>query len=165
MLIIPPQWRQWSLFLASIILIFSLQPNIFVRWMDFILPMLTLGLTVMSWAITHDAEYRISHQDILAGFLIIGIVVLLAMLRYVDADWRWFIPSRPPSTLLVLLLIFIFGFLAVTLPRLSSSLPIFLLVMIGIFLVLKTDFLAETVSAWWRSRTGQDVSQASSLDL
>jgi hypothetical protein len=50
--LVPPSWRGWSLLILSVFGIYWLQPALPIRFADFILPTITLGLTVASWQLT-----------------------------------------------------------------------------------------------------------------
>ena len=162
---IPASFRKWVLFLASVVLIYWLQPDIFVRWLDFFFPTLTLCLVTASWYLTRPDVHRIQQQDKIALFLIFVIIIALALLRYVGADLRWLVASRPPPLWMVIGLILLFIIITTAFGRLKFRHGLLLLTLVGLFVVLKTDTLAVGVSQLIRRGTGQDISQALSLDL
>ena len=164
-LLIPATWRKWTLFLLSIILIYWLQPDIFVRWLDFFFPTLTLSLITLSWYLTRAREQTVEKQDFLALGLILAVVIALALLRFVDADFRWLLASRPPPLHLILLLFLFTAIIAFSAGRVSFRYSLLLLFLLSIFIVLKTDSLAIWTSQLIRTGTGQDVSQAGVIDL
>lgn len=162
---LPADWRKWALFLASILFIYTLQPSIFVRWLDFFLPTLTLSIVASSWYLTRKNEQAITPQDWIALGLIIGTIVTLTLLRFVDPDLRWLVASRPPPLQFVLIPIALFLGFAVALNKLAFRHSILLISITFLFVVLKTEFVATWVSKLIRTGTGQDVSLASSIDL
>ena len=164
-LLIPARWRKWTLFLLSIILIYRLQPDIFVRWLDFFFPTVTLSLTVASWYLTRADEQSLAKQDVIALGLINATIIGLALLRFVDADFRWLVASRPPPLhLIVLLVLFTMG-ITFSVNKLSFRYTVLLLSLLAIFIVLKTEIFAIWTSQLIRTGTGQDVSQAAVIDL
>lgn len=164
-LLVPATWRKWAIFLVSIILIYWLQPDIFVRWLDFFFPTLTLSLTLLSWYLSRADEQLVEKQDFIALGLIIAVVIGLALLRFVEADFRWLVASRPPPLHLIVILLAIMAVFTFFAGKLSFRHSLLLLLLFAIFTVLKTETLAIWVSQLIRTGTGQDISQASSIDL
>lgn len=163
--IIPAKWRGWFLFIASILFVYWLQADIFVRWLDFFLPTLSLIITVTSWYLTRSSEQRISPQDKIALLIISGFIVSLALLRFVPADYRILIASRPPPIQFVIGLLAIFAVFAWLTGKFKWRYSLFLIFILAIFAILKTDAFAVQTAQWLRTWTGQDVSQASAIDL
>lgn len=164
-LFVPATWRKWTIFLASIILIYWLQPDIFVRWLDFFFPTLTLSLTLLSWYLSRADEQSVEKHDFIALGLIIIVVISLALLRFVEADFRWLVTSRPPPLHLIVILLGSTVIVAFFAGKSSFRHSLLLLVLLAIFIVLKTDWLAIWASQLIRTGTGQDISQATSIDL
>lgn len=164
-LFVPAKWRGWLLFIASIVMIYWLQPSIRVRWLNFFLPTMTLSLTIATWYLTRKNEQKISREDYIAFGIALAVIFGLSFLRFVPASYRILVASRPPHFLLVIGFLAIFAIFTIPLERLSIRLTTILLLLIGLFLILKTDVLATAMSAFLRSNTGQDVSLASALDL
>lgn len=164
-LFVPAKWRGWVLFIASAILIYWLQPAIRVRWLDFSLPTLTLSLTLATWYLTRKDEQTISQQDYLAFGIILAIILGLSLLRFVPESFRLLVVSRPPHFLLVTVFLALIAILTFISGRLQIRLSAIFLLLIGLFVILKTEVLATAVSAFLRSNTGQELSVASALDL
>ena len=164
-LLVPANGRKWAIFIASIILIYWLQADIFVRWLDFFLPTLTLSITVLSWYLTRPYKQTITREDLIALTLIVGVIVALSLFRFVDVDFRWFVPSRPPPLHLIFVLLLIMATLAFVTGKLAFKHSILLLLLITIFGILKTEMLATSLSRFIRTVTEQDVSQATAIDL
>ena len=165
--------------MGSIVAIYWLQPVLPIRFSDFILPTITVLLTILGWWFTRRpmevVQQRTFNQDRLAIFITLIIIVGLSLFRYVDSDYR-ITASRPPSTLIIFLALA--GFVALVL--LASKLlnrhlqqeegqrkiltGLIVLVVI-IFVIVKSEPLATAVSGLWRRSTGQNVSLASPTNL
>jgi alginate O-acetyltransferase complex protein AlgI len=97
-------------------------------------------------------------------------------MRYVDQDFR-ITASRPPPPLLILLSLALVGGLFALIGRQlerrragqlhlgNRVLTVFILLIVILFALYKTEFLATAVSGWWRGLTGQDQALASMVDL
>jgi len=168
-LLVPGQWRAWALLLASLLAMYALQPNLSVRWLDYSLPTATLALAVGGWWLTRSSGQGFSRQDSLALLLALGVVVLLALARYVDVPPALRLTSRPPELGGVLLALALVGGLAWTTWRLSQqrAWPILaaLLALLLIFVVVKTPSLAQALAGLLRAQAGQDAALASALDI
>ena len=178
--LLPPKWRAWALLVASIVAIFWLQPPLPIRFSDFILPTLTILLTVVTWYFTRlpdDNNQTASWSEDRKTIIVIAtLVVGLAFMRYVDQDFR-ITASRPPPPLLILLALALIGGLFAITGRLlgrrrakhpqpgNRVLTVIILLIVVLFAVVKTEFLATVVSGWWRGLTGQDQTLASMVDL
>ena len=165
--------------IGSIVAIYWLQPTLPIRFSDFILPTLTILLTVVGWWSTRrpkDPEQkRTVSQDRTAILVTLLIILGLSFFRFVDADYR-VTASRPPSPLIVLLaltafsgmLLLAFKALNRTLQRedgqrkILNGLIIFVVIL---FIIVKSEPLAAAASGIWRKYTGQDVSLAAASNL
>ncbi|MCB9452546.1 MAG: MBOAT family protein [Anaerolineaceae bacterium] len=164
-LLIPVTWRGWVLFIVSTLAVYWLQSPIFVRWLDFLLPTLTLLLVVASWYLTRTDEQSIQREDKTAFAVLVALLSGLALLRFLPASLRFLVVSRPPPPEIVLGLGVIVAILAVVIGRSHFRLTILFLLLVGVFVILKTDPLAAWVSEQLRRLTEQDITQASALDL
>lgn len=182
--LLPARWRGWVLLVASVILIYRLQPLLPVRYGDFILPTITVVLTVACWWFTripppNETNSQTSTREDRITFAVISLLVLgMSLMRYIDADYR-LTASRPPDTLvtvgalgLVAALILAVSLLLNRLttpesrPRVQRRmLTVLILLILVLFIVLKSEPLATEVSRAWRSSTGQDTALASFIDL
>lgn len=183
--LLPARTRGHALLVASIVALYLLQPPLPIRFSDFLLPTTSLLLAVAGWWWTKDLRLGIddlrlqrvfSRDDWLTLGLSFGVVLLLSLFRYIPAEYR-LTPSRPPSPLAVLvflsLFILIIGFItrhtthhAPRTPVLSlaeGTLPALLILLL--FILLKTEPFAAAISFLGRSLTGQDTSLASANDL
>lgn len=169
--LLPVRWRGWLLLGGSVLAIYWLQPPLPIRFSDYVLPTATLILTVTTWWFTRAPDQtRLTRDDAGSIGLITAMALALTLFRFVEAEYR-LTPSRPPDPLAVMVALaitaaIITGLAAMT-RRLNQQrvLTIYVLVIVAIFVVLKTPALAALVSGAWRGATGQDVSLASAADL
>ncbi|MBZ0292836.1 MAG: hypothetical protein K8L99_09775 [Anaerolineae bacterium] len=160
------QARGWALMIASVIAIYWLQPALNIRYLDFWLPTFTLILTLICWLLVRDhSEHSLHREDVITLAVVTALVLLLAANRYLAADFR-LTPTRPPDTVNVLLLLGLAGALAFAAAQLGGrGRTAAIIALVGIFIVIKTEPLAQSLSAWLRVGTGQDVTLASMADI
>ena len=166
-LLMPVSWRRWVWFLASLGAIYWLQPSTPLRNLDFWFPSTAILFTVLCWAVTNHAE-TISERSRQALWLAGAAFVLIGLTRYLE-PLCCLTPTRPPpfwqigiflvvSTTLILLLR----------QRLNHRIQILdglSLLLILIFILLKSPGLGQAVSTGLRAQTGQSMELASALDL
>ncbi len=170
-LLLPGRWRGWFLFGGSVLAIYWLQTFTPLRFADYLLQTLTILLTVLVWWVTRpDRSQRPVRSDLIALLVLFVLMLLVAGNRYVAAEWR-FTPSRPPSIVWVALCLMatagVWAVLWHWLRRVEQRTvctAVILLIVI-IFVLLKTPVLATAVATLWRSLTGQQVALASPSDL
>ncbi len=181
------QMRPWLMLSASVAALYWLQSSTPIRHLDFWLPTATLGLTGLVWAATRTPRPATAsrHSDhaavaaasdrrttLLTALVIVGIITLIAATRYVD-QICCLTPSRPPDIGAVGVALLICAGLCVTVSRLAAQTTTgrawldaaLVIVLLGVFVALKTEPLTTNVSAILRTLTGQSVSQASALDV
>jgi D-alanyl-lipoteichoic acid acyltransferase DltB (MBOAT superfamily) len=170
-LFIPGKWRGWFLFIVSVVAIYWLQTFTPLRFADYLLQTITILLAVLTWWVTRaDRSMRPVRSDVITLLVLFGLVLLVAGNRYVAAEWR-LTASRPPSPLWVggglLLLIGVFGITWRWLRRVEQGklCTAVILLIILIFVLLKSPMLATAVAAQWRTLTGQQISLAAPSDL
>jgi alginate O-acetyltransferase complex protein AlgI len=163
------RWRGWALLAGSVVAVYWLQPALPIRFSDYILPTLTIVLTLMCWWVTRAAEQRFERDDRVTLAVVVLLVVGLSFMRFVDADYR-ITASRPPEPLAVVIGLAALGALftgtryIVSLPQ-RHVLTVMITLIIVLFVIVKTEPLATEVSRWWRGQTGQDVTLAGLIDL
>lgn len=166
--LLPARMRGWVLMGISVVTIYWLQPPLQLPFADFLLPTMTLIFTVGTWYLTRAEDQRPSREDGLAFGVVIALILALSLFRFVPFEWRILVPSRPPNPAIVI------GFLVVAclvvlgisrLPARRWQLLSVLFLLIGVFVVLKTEPFAILVSQFFRSNAGRDVSLASTIDL
>jgi alginate O-acetyltransferase complex protein AlgI len=163
--LLPTKWRTWAILAGSILAVYALQPQLFVRWLDFLLPTLTLLLTISSWYLTRAADQTISREDMYTFALTTLLITLLALMRYLPADMRVLVASRPPNLLIIAGLALMLLMISVLLARLPFSRAALIMLLLALFIILKTESFATTTSAILRRSFEQDVTQAKALDL
>lgn len=161
--LLPANIQKWALLVGSVVAVYWLQPYLSIRFSDFIFPSLTLALTISIWWLTRHPEQDLTREDKQTFLLIAGVVILLALNRFLPAEWR-LTPSRPPNPLYILLAIATL-WLVFRLPRGRWTLPAGTSLILLIFLILKTEPLALALSGGWRSLTGRDPALANLADL
>jgi len=193
-LIVPAKWRGWVLLAASVVAVYWLQPAIPVRPMDFVLPTATLVLGVSGWLMTRTSapqtltpgpspsgrgeegtrglsplsvlnKIRQLPEDSLALLLIAGLVIVLSLVGGVINVTA----SPPPNVLDVGIALIGTGAVLITLAPLVTdrqrSITVMILLVIVVFVILKSEPLAVGFSAWLRSRTGRPLYLASVTDV
>ncbi|PJF29960.1 MAG: hypothetical protein CUN52_05705 [Phototrophicales bacterium] len=165
-LILPKTWRKWVLFITSVLTVYVLQSPLLVRHMDFILPTATLLLVTLVWALTAS---QISRRDIITIVVLMMIITGLALMRLLPSEWRIFTASRPPDPFTVFLVIMpilvftLFIHRQITPKTQPFILSIAILFIVIAFIILKTESLANALSAWLRQQEGRDPSFANPL--
>jgi D-alanyl-lipoteichoic acid acyltransferase DltB (MBOAT superfamily) len=170
--LLPVKWRGWFLYGGSIIVLYWLQPFLPIRFSGFILPSLTLALTAVTWHLTRLHNYQTTHEDWQALALMVGLVLSLSLLRFVPAAYNP-VANRPPQPLLVsaFISLTVIAFVLVRRGQFSTLLTKVgatngaILVIVLLFIMLKSEALAVGISRFWRSLTTQDPAIASPLDL
>ncbi len=176
--LLPARWRGWALLVASVVLIYRLQPLLAIRYSDFILPTATIALTIACWWFTRDPAQNDRRDNAISFGVIAALVLGMSLMRFIDADFR-LTASRPPDPLLVgtslaLVTAIILG-ASLLVNRLTTPenqpraqrrmLTVMILIILVLFVILKSGPLTTAVAAFWRGQTGQDVALASYLDL
>jgi alginate O-acetyltransferase complex protein AlgI len=176
-----PRARAWLLFIASVLAVYWLQPALPVRNLDFWLPTASIGLAAAVWIITArkrgqagdpgapagSGNRRMARADWIA-LLVLGLAVsALALTRYLDLG-PILTAARPPEFLWVLIGLGIaavlLGGLWILAPR--RWLPVAaILVLLALFVVIKTDALTQAAAAILRRLAGQSADLASPLDI
>lgn len=159
--------RLWILLVGSLLALYWLQPATPILHLDFWLPTASLGLAITVWAATRPQGQTDWHEPALTLAAVAAVVLILGMTRYLGSAWR-LTPTRPPAMLTIgLALAVILALAAAFHAARSRRAPVLLLtlLLLALFVALKTEPVASAVSASLRSRTGQPVGLASPLDL
>ena len=156
------------LLVISALAVYALQPALPVRGLDFWLPTLTLGLTVLGWVLTTPRQQRIWRDNWPAVAILGGIVILLGLTRYLGFSLP-LTASNPPQILPILVVLLIVAATGFLLWRFSKPGKLILsaafLFVILIFVFLKVPALSEWTSQVLRGWNGQSTLLASPLDL
>jgi len=166
--LLPGRWRAWALFAGSVVAIYWLQPATRIRYLDFAFPTATLALVGLAWIVTRAPDQRWTRDDSAAAGVAAGLVILLSAGRYLAESIR-ITPARPPDTLTVALAVLAALAILALVDRLPGGkrrqiVPAILLIL-ALFVVLKTAPLAEEASRWLRRQAGQPESLASAAEL
>ncbi len=161
------RWRLPLLLSVSALTVYALQPALPIRFLDFWLPTVTLGLVVLGWALTAPPEQRAWRANWPAAAILAGVVLLLGSSRLLGLDLPAVgRPPRPDSLLLfaaaVAGLAFFFS-RSVRRSRLWLALGVIFL--LTLFVFLKYPPLTAALSAWLRLWNGQSPALASALDI
>jgi alginate O-acetyltransferase complex protein AlgI len=173
-LLLPGRLRGWALLAGSVIAIYWLQPPLPIRFSDFIFPTATLVLTIAAWWFSRrpddPAQQATRPEDRRTVLLILGLVLLLALNRYLEADLR-LTASRPPNPLFLFIGLAIstlfFAGLAWFARRREwrQAQTWFIFIILILFVILKTEPLATFFATRWRGLVGQDMTLAGVIDL
>ena len=172
--LLPSKFRTWALLVGSVIAIYWLQPALPIRYSDYILPTATLVIAIATWYLTRRsadvAPMGTRHEDRITLIVIAALVIGLSLMRFVDADFR-VTASRPPDPFAVGVTLIVIGSAFAVITRFMRQrdqrhvLSIGMVLIVGLFVLLKSEPLAAEISRTWRSLTGQDTSLASAVDL
>jgi D-alanyl-lipoteichoic acid acyltransferase DltB (MBOAT superfamily) len=177
-----PRARAGLVLLASLLALYWMQPAVPIRNLDFWLPTASIGISACVWIITfRKKENPDRAESIQKRFLpkfvigenqitilvLLGVILAVAFSRYLNLS-AYLTPTTPPEIGpvligMILLLALMAGLSAGSGRRWVA--PLGILVLLGIFLVLKTDFLAQAAAGLLRRATGQSVALASALDI
>jgi alginate O-acetyltransferase complex protein AlgI len=172
--ILLPSWlRGWALMVASVLVIYWLQPVLNIRRIDFVLPTATIALTVAGWWFTRkpdDEEQAATlREDRITFGLIFAMVVGVAALRYLEPQYR--LTSRPPDPLYVGLALLIVvavvgpGWMLLRRRLGNTLLTAAILLIVAIFAIIKTEPLTVEFARFLRDQTGMLTRLASAGDI
>jgi D-alanyl-lipoteichoic acid acyltransferase DltB (MBOAT superfamily) len=152
----------------SALAVYALQPALPVRGLDFWLPTLTLGLTVLAWILTTPRQERSWRANWPAAAILVGIVLLLGLTRYLGISTP-LTASNPPQVQMILVVLAVVAAAGFFLWRFSKPGRLILsaafVFVILIFILLKVPSLSEWASQVLRGWNGQSTLLASPLDL
>jgi D-alanyl-lipoteichoic acid acyltransferase DltB (MBOAT superfamily) len=166
--LIHDRWRAWFLCVISLVGIYWLQPFSPLLHLDFWLPSLSIALAVFVWVITRPDSPGTTKEPWITAGLIAGVVVMIGLLRYLG-PLCCLTPSRPPELYQILAAIILIMAAAILFSRTSrvrrSLMVVFIILILCLFAVLKTEPLAIWVSTGLRALAGRSTSAASTVDL
>jgi alginate O-acetyltransferase complex protein AlgI len=156
------KWRTHFLLVLSLVALYLLQPALPIRGLDFALPTLTLGLVVMSWRLVTPSEitWRDQRSTLLLSF---SVPLLLALVGRLS----WLLPYAPllPFSLYAILFLLLPLFLALWFARWRYGLSAAIVLLILLFIILKTPALSVALSKGLRLLAQQDVARAAATDV
>jgi heme O synthase-like polyprenyltransferase len=143
------KWRSWSLLIISTLAIYWLQPAIPIRHLDFWLPTACLVLTILTWVFTKPYPAIKNVPDLITGLVIAGLIVIIGLTRYLGPVCC-LTATRPPSVIQIILVTFTVALLSYLTIRFSKGhtgwIYACIIVIIGLFVILKSDTLATSAS-------------------
>lgn len=161
--------RTWFMLIASVAVIFWLQPALPIRGADFFTPVATLVLVVLTWFITADDETRKQRKNIITLAIVAGVVLLLNFTRFLPTDFQLLTASRPPQLETTLLIFLVTGLTLIVLSRLThfsaSFLTVGLVLTIGLFLLIKIPALSLWLASFLRTLSNQSLTNVSINDF
>jgi alginate O-acetyltransferase complex protein AlgI len=160
--------RSALLFCLSLIALYSLQPALALRSFDYWLPTLAIGLSVWVWLVTQDRLHDLGREGLETLVLLCAIVIAMAASSYLPRDLRWFV-SLPVNWIDVLGFLLFIMFVAWGIRRVKKHTRkidgILLVVIVTLFVGLKTPAITFELARFARKITGQSVDLANILDL
>ena len=153
---------------ASLIAIYWFQPSSSIRNLDFWFSTVAIWLTVLTWVITRSTGTESKRATLFTGLLLILIIMMIGLTRYIE-PLCCITATHPPTfsiiasvlgamTALVLLVNQIRG-------HQKTSSGIAILLILAIFIIIKSPPLAHLASVGWRHATGQSTALAGSRDI
>lgn len=160
--------RKWFLLVGSLLAIYWLQPALPIRNLDFWLPTASIALTILVYTLTLPTEKSFGRENGVTAMVIAAIIISIGASRYI-APLCCLTPTRPPQLPQLLIAVAIISLLVWTVFRISrKQLRLFGLstvVLLGLFIILKNEALAQTASGWLRGMTGQSQDLANAADI
>ncbi|MBL8097682.1 MAG: MBOAT family protein [Anaerolineales bacterium] len=155
--------RDSFLLIASVLVMFWLQPALPIRGFDFWIPIATLIITIFTWLITTDN--KLNRKNIFTLVIIASIILLINLTRYFSFA-QIFTPSRPPQIEITLIIFLIFGLIFFLLMKYNASFLTFgLILLLSIFLILKIPAWTIELSSLLRALNNQSLTNVSALDI
>jgi D-alanyl-lipoteichoic acid acyltransferase DltB (MBOAT superfamily) len=162
------RWRVNLLLAVSALAVYALQPALPVRGLDFYLPTITLALAALTWVLTTPRETRSWKANWPAATLLGGIILALALTRYLGFSLP-LTASRPPQTLVVLGFLAVAVVLGLLVARFTSpgkaALTLAFIFVLLFFVFLKVPALSLQLSLFLRTLNEQSLATASPLDV
>jgi alginate O-acetyltransferase complex protein AlgI len=162
------RWRGWLILGVSVLSLFWLQPGTPIRSLDFWLPVVSLALVLLGWGVTRRREDPLTRTDLVACLVMLCLALLAGLLRYID-PLCCLTPTHPPVFYQVFAGLLLVALLAYCAARFAASRPLVLILgiilIILIFVILKTEPLSLEASQLLRQLNGQKVDLARAVDL
>jgi len=152
--------RELALLAVSAFVVFWLQPDEPFVTLRFWMPVATLAIATLAWALTSAPEARGWKQNWPAAAVLIGIILLMDLNRYFKLE-QVYITGAPllPLTLGGLAGIFAFALLLLHWQKANRFWMVAVFIgIIATFIFLKTPSLIKMVSDFAANRRGQDAS-------
>jgi alginate O-acetyltransferase complex protein AlgI len=178
--ILPARLRGWALFVGSVLAIYWLQPLIPLRPLDFALPTATLAIAIAGWLLTRapGAPESVLFEEGQLRENILTLISLGALIMVIAlaGETSGLLPSAPPAIDEVLVALGgLIGIFIVVSPLLTPNpeqpttqnraIWAFILLIVGLFAVLKAEALSIGVAGWLRAEAGRPIALAGVIDL
>jgi len=161
------KWRLWGLFLFSMVMLFWLQPATPLRYADFWLPTMMIFIVILSWLTTQQAAPFDAQENVHALIMVGGFLLLISLSRWTGLG-VYLTATRPPglNTILVALVAASLTFALVLVIRSGRWINVTLFLMLmGLFIILKTDVFVTFAARLARTWIGQSPALAAPADL
>ena len=99
-IVLKEQFFKWAFFLFSLAAIFWFQPISAIRKLDFWLPVMTLILTVLSWAVFYSSNFQGEKENMISLVIIFGFFILLLLEKIFGIKFLGEFVSNPGYTAL-----------------------------------------------------------------
>jgi alginate O-acetyltransferase complex protein AlgI len=158
-------WRKYILLGSSVFAIYALQPSLPIRYLGFWFPTATLAITVLSWILTSPKNKIGWQESWLAVTILGGIIFLIGLGRSLDL-FSFIFPSQPPMLYQIIVAMAAILLAVLIFNRLPASFsPYWIIFLVGIFIVIKTPYLANLMSLALRNIGQQSTQLATPLDI
>jgi alginate O-acetyltransferase complex protein AlgI len=156
-LILNQKWKAWVLFIGSLLGIFWLQPASLIRNLDYWFPFASIVLILITWLVITPRGKIIGRRNIFSLLIILGVTFLVSIIRYFPYHLL-ITPTLPPQPLIVFeaILVLVIIILLVYFIRNNKISPILqLLIILGLFIVLKNPQLQKILVNFIKQISGQ----------
>jgi D-alanyl-lipoteichoic acid acyltransferase DltB (MBOAT superfamily) len=173
-----PRVRGWLLLIASLLAVLWLQPALPIRNLDFWLPIASIVLAAAVWAATArrsagaapaaaNSPRGFAREDGWTALAVALTISAVALTRYLGTA-PLITATKPPEFVWVLAALLGSALLVTAAVRLAARrglLVAAIFILLALFLVLKTDAIAQAAAGVLRRLTGQSTALASPLDI
>ena len=160
-------WRSKLILLVSLLAVYWLQPISSIRYLEFWLPTLMIGLIVIVYGMCFPKNI-LAKQNLVLMSLIAGAPLIVGVFRYFG-PLCCLTSSLPPRFISILgwLAVFVvfLGLVILSKGNTTIFLKISFLIIILIFVFIKNDSLAVVAGGWLRNLSGQNPNLATGSDL
>jgi alginate O-acetyltransferase complex protein AlgI len=160
--------RLWLIFVLSLLSVYIFQPLLPLRNFDYWFPTASIALTAATWYVLNRPRDISERENLVASSLSLLIPLCVGLTRLLPFEIPWLPASNPPLTQILLVAFATALLIGVISLGSSKSRPgswILIIVLAGLFILLKAEPLALWLSERIRRWQGQSTSLASIKDL